>query len=142
MRTVSVFLLAFALSGCASFGAPPTAPPLVRPACVSGVERIYFNLDSEALPPNSRAVFTQLAGYLNGCAAQGGELVAFTVIAFPDRNETGEAADALADARAVEVRDALVAAGAPAAQIIDQRPRREDPDRIMRRHATIRYEQR
>ncbi|MET0183298.1 MAG: hypothetical protein ABW199_10465 [Caulobacterales bacterium] len=137
-------LTAIALAAMSASCATRTEPSADRAAaCGSSSERVYFNDDSEDLPPDAQPILLHVVRSIDQCRAAGGELDRVSIVAFPDRGETGDSADQLADARAVKVKDAITVAGAPAnkIEIIDFRARREDPDRVMRRHATIRVEQ-
>ncbi len=134
-------LAGLALAGCASTPPPDAANDTSAraAACVTTTERIYFDLESQALPPASAPILQAVMERIRGCEAQGGALTQLNIVAFPDSSETGGDADNLARERADAVRDALVSLGAPRAKVqtISHREVAEDPNRVLRRHATI-----
>lgn len=136
---LSAFLL---LAGCSSIPFMDGGAP--RTACADAEFTIYFTPDSEALPETAAPILQQTHAAVEACRAQGGRLVRAGIHAYPDRGETGAAADRAALARAETVVAALVEAGLPGDRVVafNHNTTADDPNQVMRRRADIRLEMR
>ena len=94
---------------------PATPPAATAPAVIAALPSVYFALGSAALSADERSAITTAADAIRGDGAR----VAIT--GFTDRTGNLTANEALAQRRAETVRDALVSAGVPAANI-EMRP--------------------
>lgn len=142
MRTAWLMAGAVTVLGACASNGPATGPetsPARAAACETTTERVYFAPELQDLPAEAAPILRAVMERVHECEAAGGTLQGLNVVAFPDSSETGPDADDLARERAGEVREALIALGAPAAKVqtISHRDVPEDPNRVLRRHATI-----
>lgn len=127
--------LSAALGACAWRQQTGDLGPSPRPECATSTSALYFEPTADVLTAPSAPIIREVMERIAVCGAAGGELQRIVVIAYPDRGAGRREAQAAVRARADAVREALIAAGAPANRIeIRQRP---DGTQIMQRRAEV-----
>ena len=97
------------LAACADQGAPPAA---AAPQLAGAWYQVFFDTDKADLSPRGQLIVNKVAEVVRT-----NDEVRVTVIGRTDRAGTAAANMALSERRAELVRDALIAAGVPAARI-------------------------
>jgi OOP family OmpA-OmpF porin len=97
------------LAACADQGAPPAA---AAPQLAGAWYQVFFDTDKTDLSPRGELIVNKVADVVRS-----NNEVRVTVIGRTDRAGTAAANMALSERRAELVRDALIAAGVPAARI-------------------------
>jgi peptidoglycan-associated lipoprotein len=98
------------LAACADQGAPPAAA--AAPQLAGAWYQVFFDTDKADLSPRGQLIVSKVADVVRTH-----DEVRVTVIGRTDRAGTAAANMALSERRAELVRDALIAAGVPAARI-------------------------
>jgi outer membrane protein OmpA-like peptidoglycan-associated protein len=132
---LATIALSAALGACAWRQQGEDLGPSPRPECATSTSTLYFEQTADELTATSAPIIREVTERVAACSAAGGELRRIVVIAYPDRGAGRREARAAVRARADAVREALIAAGAPADRIeIGQRP---DGTQIMQRRAEV-----
>ena len=97
------------LAACADQGSPPAA---AAPQLAGAWYQVFFDTDKADLSPRGQLIVNKVADVVRN-----NNEVRVTVIGRTDRAGTAAANMALSERRAELVRDALIAAGVPAARI-------------------------
>ena len=98
------------LAACADQGSPPAA--VAAPQLAGAWYQVFFDTDKADLSPRGQLIVNKVADVVRT-----NNEVRVTVIGRTDRAGTAAANMALSERRAELVRDALIAAGVPAARI-------------------------
>ena len=98
------------LAACADRGSPP--PAATAPQMAGAWYQVFFDTDQADLSPRGQLIVNKVAEVVRT-----NDEVRVTVIGRTDRAGTAAANMALSERRAELVRDALIAAGVPAARI-------------------------
>ena len=99
----------------------------------------FFTAGEEKLAPSADASLRFVNTRITACTKVGGALDAVTIEAFPDRTVTGDSAEAIANARAKGVREAIIAVGIPEdrVKVTEFHNGSDNLGRLMRRRADI-----